>query len=74
MHIIPRKQETCTLEATKEKLNVNALGFAGMLLVKSEEELGVVRGEGVGKVLRGVGLENVHEVQMGEGQDNLASL
>lgn len=74
MHIIPRKQETYTLEATKEKLNVNALGFAGMLLVKSEEELGVVRGEGVGKVLRGVGLENVHEVQMGEGQDNLASL
>ena len=53
---------------------MNALGFAGMLLVKSEEELGVVRGEGVGKVLRGVGLENVHEVQMGEGQDNLASL
>ncbi|KAJ3489038.1 hypothetical protein NLI96_g2403 [Meripilus lineatus] len=74
LHIIPRKEETYILEETKEKLSVNALGFAGMLLVKCEEELQAVRKEGVGKILRGVGLESVHEIQVSQDDDRLANL
>ena len=64
MHIIPRKQETYTLRETGEKLGVNALGFAGMLLVKSEEELEAVKKEGWGPILKGVGLKSVHDIQI----------
>ncbi|KAJ2918606.1 hypothetical protein MD484_g1815, partial [Candolleomyces efflorescens] len=64
MHLIPRKFETHLLEKTGEQLPVNALGFAGMLLVKSESELEAVKYETVGKILRGVGLESVHEEQV----------
>lgn len=64
MHIIPRKFETHQLEKTGEQLPVNALGFAGMLLVKSEKELEAVKVETVGKILRGVGLESVHDKQV----------
>jgi ATP adenylyltransferase len=64
MHLIPRKFETHLLEKTGERLPVNALGFAGMLLVKSESELEAVKYETVGKILRGVGLESVHEEQV----------
>lgn len=75
MHLIPRKEENYTLSSTNEKVSVNALGFAGMLLVKCEEELEAVKQEGVGKVLRGVGLESVHEIQIEENPDErLASL
>ena len=45
-------------------MSVNALGFAGMLLVKSENELEEVKSEGIGKILRGVGLESIHEEQV----------
>lgn len=51
-------------EAKGERLSVNALGYAGMLLVKSGEEGEKVRREGVGRVLRGVGCESVHEEQV----------
>ena len=54
---MPRRRETHVLAGTGEKLSVNALGFAGMLLVKSEQELGAVKEEGVGNILRGVALE-----------------
>ncbi|KAI9061770.1 hypothetical protein FKP32DRAFT_1594300 [Trametes sanguinea] len=66
VHVVPRRRETHTLAGTGEALSVNALGFAGMLLVKSERELEAVKQEGVGTILRGVGLESVHEVQMDE--------
>ncbi|KAI0762132.1 HIT-like protein [Trametes elegans] len=62
VHVVPRARETHTLARTGEALSVNALGFAGMLLVKSERELEAVREEGVGTILRGVGLESVHEL------------
>ena len=48
------------MSVTGDKLSVNSLGFAGMLLVKSEIELDAVKEEGVQNILRGVGLENVH--------------
>lgn len=64
MHAVPRRYETFEMPGRTEKLAVNSLGFAGMLLVKSEEELKAVVDTGVGKILRGVGLESVHEVQV----------
>jgi len=64
MHLIPRRWETYNLPETGDQLSVNALGFAGMLLVKSDPELEAVKAEGVGKILRGVGLESVHELQV----------
>ncbi|CAL1707231.1 unnamed protein product [Somion occarium] len=63
MHVIPRRGETYTLHETGEELSVNALGFAGTLLVKSERELEAVRKESIGSILRGVGLESVHDLQ-----------
>jgi len=64
MHVIPRKHETHTLHNTGEKLSVNALGFAGMLLVKSEEELEAVKQEGWSSILKSVGLKSVHDIQI----------
>jgi ATP adenylyltransferase len=64
MHIIPRKHETHTLRETGEKLSVNSLGFAGMLLVKNEEQLEAVRKEGWGSILKGVGVKSVHDIQV----------
>lgn len=69
LHIIPRRLENYVLEDTGDKLNINALGFAGMLLVKSSEELAAVKREGVAKILRGVGLASVHDIQV-QGQTN----
>ncbi|KAI0630099.1 ATP adenylyltransferase-domain-containing protein [Trametes polyzona] len=66
MHVVPRLREAHTLAGTGEALSVNALGFAGMLLVKSERELEAVREEGVGAILAGVGLKSVHDVQVDE--------
>lgn len=77
MYLIPRKQETHVLAETGEDLSVNALGFAGMLLVKSERELDAVKTEGVGKILKAVGLDSVHELQVAGTSleaDQLASL
>ncbi|KAJ7772644.1 ATP adenylyltransferase-domain-containing protein [Mycena maculata] len=64
MHLIPRARENHVLAETGDQLSVNALAFAGMLLVKSERELAAVKTEGVGKILRAVGLESVHELQV----------
>ncbi|KAJ7837723.1 hypothetical protein B0H13DRAFT_2105224 [Mycena leptocephala] len=55
MHLIPRRAETHVLAETGDALSVNALAFAGMMLVKSERELEAI--------LRAVGLESVHELQ-----------
>ncbi|KAJ7747272.1 ATP adenylyltransferase-domain-containing protein [Mycena metata] len=64
MHLVPRRQENHVLTETGDTLSVNALAFAGMMLVKSERELEAVKKEGVGKILRAVGLESVHELQV----------
>ncbi|PPQ87455.1 hypothetical protein CVT25_008191 [Psilocybe cyanescens] len=64
LHIIPRRQENYILQESGDKLSVNALGYAGMLLVKSEEELEIVKRETIGKILRGVGLASVHDLQV----------
>jgi sulfate adenylyltransferase (ADP) / ATP adenylyltransferase len=64
IHLIPRKLENAVLEETEDKLSVNAMGFAGMLLVKSETELDAVKTQGILKILRSVGLESVHEIQV----------
>lgn len=58
MHIIPRRQDGHVLQETGEKLCVNALGFAGILLVKSEQEIEAVKRESISKILQSVGLEN----------------
>jgi ATP adenylyltransferase len=64
IHIIPRRQESYVLAENGEKLSVNALGFAGMLLVKSDQELEIVKRESISKILRGVGLQSVHDIQV----------
>jgi sulfate adenylyltransferase (ADP) / ATP adenylyltransferase len=71
MHLIPRRLESATLEwETKntsggpQPLSVNSLAFAGMLMTRSEEELEAVKREGVGKILRSVGLKSVHDLQV----------
>jgi ATP adenylyltransferase len=66
MHLIPRQNEDYVLSETGGKLSVNALGFAGMLLVKNEAELEAVKKEKVGKILRGVALESVHDLQVAD--------
>ncbi len=63
LHLIPRRHEAYTLNGGNH-IGVNSLGFAGMLLVKSEGELEAVQGEGIGKILRSVGLESIHEEQI----------
>ncbi|KAG6875803.1 hypothetical protein C0992_002223, partial [Termitomyces sp. T32_za158] len=64
MHLIPRKQDVYIIPETGYEVSVNALGFAGMLLVKCEEELEALKNQSLGKVLRSVGLESVHEIQV----------
>ncbi|KAF8813844.1 hypothetical protein BYT27DRAFT_7180611 [Phlegmacium glaucopus] len=61
MHIIPRRQDSYVLQETGKKLSVNALGFAGMLLARSEQEVEAVKRESISKILRGVGLEIVDD-------------
>jgi len=59
IHVIPRSQEKHVLTDTGESVSVNALGYAGMLLVKSDEEMEAVKREGVAKILSGVGMRSV---------------
>ncbi|KAF8070670.1 ATP adenylyltransferase-domain-containing protein [Lyophyllum atratum] len=66
VHLIPRRFHEYTLPETGETISVNALGYAGLLLVKSEEELAAVKAEGIGKILGSVGLESVHDIQVAE--------
>jgi ATP adenylyltransferase len=64
LHIVPRRLEHWILEKTGDELSVNSVGFAGMLLVKSEGELDAVISDGPVKILRGVGVESVHDQQV----------
>lgn len=68
LHIIPRKEEWYVLKETQEQLSVNSLGFAGMLLVKSDRELEAVTKEGVVNILKGTGVPSVHHLQV-QGND-----
>lgn len=63
MHVIPRKRETHVLSETGDALSINAMGFAGSLLVKSEREFEAVVKEGVGKILGNVGCGSIHDQQ-----------
>lgn len=55
LYVIPRKKEKYAFkESQQDDMSVNALGFAGMLLVKSEEDLESVKGEGALNILKGV--------------------
>lgn len=74
IHLIPRRYEKYKLPETGDEVSVNSLGFAGMLLVKSDEELEKVKSHGVGKILKGVGLESVHEVQIAGTTDEAVTL
>jgi len=58
MHVIPRQQPAHFIKETGDDFSVNALGFAGMLLAQSEQEVEAVKRESIGKILRSVGLEN----------------
>ncbi|KAH9957949.1 ATP adenylyltransferase-domain-containing protein [Russula dissimulans] len=71
MYVFPRAREAHVLAGLVsvsgelgERVPVNALGFAGLLLVKSPAELDAVRREGPANVLRDVGCESVHELQV----------
>ncbi|KAH8107239.1 ATP adenylyltransferase-domain-containing protein [Cristinia sonorae] len=68
IHLIPRREEWYVLKETQEKLSVNSLGYAGMLLVKSDSELEAVCKEGVSNILRGTGVGSVHDLQV-QGND-----
>ena len=67
--LVPRSKENAVLSNTGEELSVNALGFAGMLLVKCEEEMQAVIEEGPAKILAGVGCKSVHEEQVKGGPE-----
>ena len=67
MYVFPRLREAHLLAVTREPLGVNALGFAGLLLVKNPAELEAVKAEGPGNVLRGVACASVHEMQVADG-------
>jgi ATP adenylyltransferase len=64
IHLIPRRYETYRLPDAGDVISVNALGFAGLLLVLADEALENVKAHGVGKILKGVALDSVHELQL----------
>jgi sulfate adenylyltransferase (ADP) / ATP adenylyltransferase len=68
IYLVPRSAEKFiqSVEGGEENevyldLSVNSLGYAGMLLVKSEEELEKVKGVGIGRILSRVGMEPLKE-------------
>ncbi|KAI0254039.1 ATP adenylyltransferase-domain-containing protein [Lactifluus subvellereus] len=69
MYVFPRRREAHTLAVSHEPLGVNALGFAGLLLVKSPAELDALTAEGPANVLRAVACESVHELQVSGGPE-----
>jgi ATP adenylyltransferase len=54
IHVVPRAAE-CWETPDGEKVSINSLAFAGMVLVKSEKALEAVKSIGVLEVLRLVG-------------------
>ncbi|KAG6335577.1 hypothetical protein ID866_3517 [Astraeus odoratus] len=64
MHLIPRRHETYALDGMDSVISVNSLGYAGLMLAKSESELEGIKKIGPGKILQGVGVQSVHELQV----------
>lgn len=64
MHLIPRRYETYTIPGTDTVVHVNSLGYAGMMLVKSDSDLEEIKKVGPAEILRGVGVESVHDLQV----------
>ncbi|KAI6134524.1 ATP adenylyltransferase-domain-containing protein [Pisolithus croceorrhizus] len=64
MHLIPRRYETYTIPGTDTVIHVNSLGYAGMMLVKSHSDLEEIKKVGPAEILRGVGVESVHDLQV----------
>lgn len=54
IHLVPRTKERYTLPSG-ESLSVNSLGYAGMVLVKSQAALDDVKSVGVLKILEDLG-------------------
>ena len=69
MYVFPRRQDAHVLAVSGERFGVNALGFAGFLLVKSPAELEAVVAEGPANILKGVACESVHEMQVAGGPE-----
>ena len=69
MYVFPRRKDAYVLVVSGERFGVNALGFAGFLVVKSPAELGAVVTEGPAKILEDVICESVHEMQVAGGPD-----
>lgn len=77
MYVFPRQREVHRIISHRGSeplgdgvnVNVNALGFAGYLLVKSPTELEAIIAEGPANVLRGVACESVHELQVAGGPE-----
>ncbi|KAL9711562.1 bifunctional AP-4-A phosphorylase/ADP sulfurylase [Leucoagaricus gongylophorus] len=74
MHLIPRRCENFVIPESEDVISINALGFAGMLLVKTDEELEKVKSHGIGLILHEVGLESVHEIQLAGTTDEAVNL
>ncbi|KAH9979160.1 hypothetical protein BJV74DRAFT_780499 [Russula compacta] len=75
MYVFPRQREVHHIISHRESeplgvnVSVNALGFAGYLLVKRPSELEAVVAEGPANVLRGVACASVHELQVAGGPE-----
>ncbi|KAH9061312.1 HIT-like domain-containing protein [Lactarius vividus] len=69
LYVFPRRRESHRLVVSGEELSVNALGFAGFLLVKSDAELRAVTAEGPTNVLKAVAYASVHDLQVGGGPE-----
>ncbi|KAH8990532.1 HIT-like domain-containing protein [Lactarius akahatsu] len=69
LYVFPRRRESHRLAVSGEALSVNALGFAGYLLVKSDAELRAVTAEGPTNVLKAVACASAHDLQVGGGPE-----
>jgi ATP adenylyltransferase len=69
MYVFPRRRETHTLAVSHEPLSINSLGFAGLLLVKSHDELEALVAEGPANLLKAVACESMHELQVSGGPE-----
>ena len=69
MYVFPRRHDAHVLAVSGERLGVNALGFAGFLLVKSPAELRAVVAEGPANILKGVTCESVHGTHVAGGPE-----
>ncbi|KAG0253845.1 bifunctional AP-4-A phosphorylase/ADP sulfurylase [Mortierella polycephala] len=68
MMIVPRKQESSNLVKGVE-LNINSLGFAGMVLAKTKMELDLVEQKGVMEIVAETGFTFMREERSAEEED-----